>query len=83
MGELDRLRNVDKGIHLLGMWHSHGDLAVFHSGEDMSNISKIFQGFLRYLPSRYSREELVGMFRGNIYSVEPIIVDDMFKGIKL
>jgi len=82
IGELDRLRSVDRNILLLGMWHSHGDLGVFHSGEDMSNISKIFQGFLKYLPSRYHREELIGMFKGNIYSVEPIIVDNMFRGIK-
>jgi len=80
---LDELRLVDPGIYLLGMWHSHGDLPVFHSSEDHSNVERIFQCFLSYLPSIYIGEEILGLFGSRDFNVEPIIKDNEFGGLRL
>ncbi|MEX0568721.1 MAG: hypothetical protein Q6363_006120 [Candidatus Njordarchaeota archaeon] len=82
----DKLNNIiskNKNRRLLGMWHSHGGISVFHSSEDLNNINVIFRCFLKYIPSFYVSEEIVSIVGGEDLVIEPIIADNSFKGLKI
>ena len=83
VGELDKLRLGGEALLLLGMWHSHGGFQVFHSKVDLANIETIFECFLSYIPSDYSSEELIGVFRSEDLNVNPIIENNRFVGMKV
>lgn len=81
--KLDSIIGKEKRRKLLGMWHSHGDISVFHSSEDLNNINIIFRCFLKYLPSFYTIDELVSIISGEDLKIEPIIESNGFKGLRI
>lgn len=77
----DYLQKKGKQV-MLGMWHSHGDIGVFHSSEDLANIDRIYQTFTSVLPFAFVGEIPFSIALSKQFSVEPII-NDGFRGIKL
>jgi len=83
MDKLEEVRKIYRDVGLLGMLHSHGNLGVFHSGEDLKNIEVIFECFSTYLPSRYATENMLGLFPSEVVEVAPLIRNNAFKGVKI
>lgn len=81
--KLDSIISKKREWRLLGMWHSHGDMSVFHSSEDLDNINIIFRSFLQYLPSFYTSDELISIISSEDLKIEPIIDDNNFKGLRM
>jgi len=68
---------------LLGMWHSHGEVRVFHSFVDLENINKIFKTFpTQHLPMGSISEKIFGPEILGDIGIEPIISGG-FRGIRM
>lgn len=79
--EIQRMGDSSRSI-MLGMWHSHGNFAVFHSSEDLMNIERIYSTFVGYLPSHYVSETPISFALSDVLNIEPIL-DGGFKGIRI